>query len=183
MRTGKYYCNSSNVIHLIKCNKYDTSNYIGEITIISRLRINNHKKASEKASTSQKLRQTVPLNLCDLECVILKRDISNSTDRLIEEQTLIRKLKTDKHSLTKDLYFLTLYIYFHMRYASPSTHTTLMFDLLLRTVVTLTSLNNIPLLTGTFTSDSPLPPPTLPWHLTYIWQKWPLLLRFTTFIC
>ena len=35
------------------------------------------------------------------------------------------------------------------------------------TVVTLTAPNIVLLLTGTFTSDRPLPPPTLPWRLTY----------------
>ena len=35
------------------------------------------------------------------------------TDRLVEEQTLIRKLKTDTHGLNQDLDFLTPYMYFH----------------------------------------------------------------------
>ena len=105
-------------------------------------------------------------SICDVECVILKGDFSNNTDRLTEEQTLIRKLIADTHGLNLDLDFLTPYRYFHKWYTSPSTHTPLTFDLPLRTVATLTALNNVPLLTGTFTSDAPLPPPTLPW-LTY----------------
>ena len=40
-------------------------------------------------------------------------EFSNSTDRLIEEQTVICKLKTDTHGLNKDLDFLTPYTYFH----------------------------------------------------------------------
>ena len=45
---------------------------------------------------------------------------------------------------------------------SPITHTPLTFDLHLRTVATLTALNSVLMLKGTFTSDVPLPPPTLP---------------------
>ena len=85
-------------------------------------------------------------SICDIECVTLKGDFSNNTDRLIKEQTLIRKLKT--HGLSHDLEFLTPYTYFHKWYTSPSTHTPLTFDLHLRTVATLTALNNVPLLTG-----------------------------------
>ena len=107
-------------------------------------------------------------SICDLECVILKGDFSNSKDRLIEEQTLIHKLKTDTHGLNWDLDFLTPYTYFHKWYTSPSTHTPLTFDLHLWTVATLTSLNNLPLLTGTYTSGAPLPPPhSLDAWLTY----------------
>ena len=47
-----------------------------------------------------------------IECVILKRDFSN-TDRLIGEQTLIRKLITGIHDHNQDLDFLTPYTYFH----------------------------------------------------------------------
>ena len=87
-------------------------------------------------------------SISDLECVILKGDFSNSTHRLIDEQTLIHKLKTDTHGLIQDLHFLTPYTYFHKWCTSPSTHTPLTLDLHMRTVATLTSLNNVPLLTS-----------------------------------
>ena len=44
---------------------------------------------------------------------ILKEYFSYSTDRLVEEQTLIRKLKIDTHGLSQDLDFLIPYTYFH----------------------------------------------------------------------
>ena len=52
-------------------------------------------------------------SICDLECAILKGDFSNNADRLIEEQTLIRKLKTNKRDICQDQDFLTPYTYFH----------------------------------------------------------------------
>ena len=47
VRPGNYYCNLSNVIYLIKCKKCDSGNHIGETSTFFRLRMNNHKKASE----------------------------------------------------------------------------------------------------------------------------------------
>ena len=44
---------------------------------------------------------------------LLKGDFSNNADRLIQEQTLIRKFKTDTHGLNIDLDFLAPYTYFH----------------------------------------------------------------------
>ena len=64
--------------------------------------------------------RVVPLNKCLAE---LKRDFASSTDRLIEVQTLIGKLKTDTHSLDQDLDHPTPYMYFHS--PSPSSHTPL----------------------------------------------------------
>ena len=45
VRTANYYCNSSNVIYLIKCMKCDSGNYIDETSTFFRLRMNNHKKS------------------------------------------------------------------------------------------------------------------------------------------
>ena len=50
VRPDNYYCNSSNVIYLIKCKKCDSGNYIGETSTFIRLGMNNHKKASEKTT-------------------------------------------------------------------------------------------------------------------------------------
>ena len=44
VRPGNYYCNSSNVIYLMKCKKCDSGNYIFETSTFFRLRMNNHKK-------------------------------------------------------------------------------------------------------------------------------------------
>ena len=44
VRSGNYYCNSSNFIYLIKCKNCDSGNYIGETSTFLRLRMNNHKK-------------------------------------------------------------------------------------------------------------------------------------------
>ena len=52
-------------------------------------------------------------SISDLECVILKGDFSNNDDRLTQEQTLIRKFKTDTHGLNIDLDFLAPYTYFY----------------------------------------------------------------------
>ena len=45
VRPGNYYCNSSNVIYLIKCKKCDSGNYIGETSTFCRLGMNNHTKS------------------------------------------------------------------------------------------------------------------------------------------
>ena len=116
VRPGNYYCNSSNVIYLIKCKKCDLGNYIGETFTFIRLRMNNHKKSIRDINKGQPVAKhfnNPDHSICDLECVILKGDFSNNSDRLIEEQTPIRKLKTDTHGLNQDLDFLAPYMYFH----------------------------------------------------------------------
>ena len=115
-RPGNYYCNSSNVIYLIKCKKCDSGNCIDETYTFLRLRMNNHKKSirdNNKGLPVARHFNQPDHSICDLECVILKGKFSNNTDRLIEEQTLIRKLKIDTHGLDQDLDFLTPYTYFH----------------------------------------------------------------------
>ena len=42
---GNYNCDSSNIIYLLKCNKCNYGNYVGETSTKFRLRMNNHKKA------------------------------------------------------------------------------------------------------------------------------------------
>ena len=183
VRPANYYCNWHNVIYLMKCKKCDLGNYIGETSTFPRLRMNNHKKSirdNNKWLPVTRHFNKLDHSSFDLDCVISNGDISNETGRLIDEQTLIRKVKTDTHGLNQDLDFPTPYKYFHKWYTSPSTHTHLTVDLHLRTH---TALNNVLLLTGTLTIDAPLPPPTLPWRLTYIWEQWQLLLHFTTFLC
>ena len=111
-----YYCNSSNVIYLIKCKKCDSGNYIGETSTFFRLRMNNHKKSirdNNKGLPVDRHFNKPDHPICDLECVILNGDFSNIADRLMEEQTLIRKFKTDTHGLNQDLDFLSPYTYFH----------------------------------------------------------------------
>ena len=126
-------------------------NYIGEPSTFFWLRMNNHKQRIR--DNNKGLPVAIHFNkpdhsICEPECVILKGDFSNNTDRLIEELTLIRKLKTDTHGLFQDLDFLTPCTYFHKSHTSPYTHTPLTFDLHLLTVATLASLNNVPLLTS-----------------------------------
>ena len=116
VRPGNYYCNSSNVIYLIKCKKCDSSNYIGEASTFFRLRMNNHKNSirdNNKGLPVARHFNKPDHSICDLECVLLKGDFSNNTDSLIEEQTLIRKFKTDAHGLNQDLDFLAPHTYFH----------------------------------------------------------------------
>ena len=115
VRPGNYYCNSSNVVYLIKCKKCDSGNYIGEASTFFTLRMNNHKKCirdNNKGLPVARHFKKPDNSICDLECVILKGEFSNKTDRLIEEQTLIPKLKTDAHGLSQDLNFHTPYMYF-----------------------------------------------------------------------
>ena len=97
LRPGNYYCNSSNVIYLIKCKKCDSGNYIGETSTIFRLYEQSQKGICDNNKRLPVVRQfnKPDHSICDLECVILKGDFSNNTDRLIEEQTLIQKWKTD----------------------------------------------------------------------------------------
>ena len=81
-----------------------------------RLRMNNHKKSIRDNNKGLPVARHFNIpghSICDLECVILKGDFSNNADRLIEEQTLIRKFKTDTHGLNQDLDFLAPYTYFH----------------------------------------------------------------------
>ena len=148
VRPGNYYCNSSNVIYLIKCKKCNSGIYIDETSTFLRLCMNNHKKSIRDNNKGLPVARHFNIpghSMCELECVILKLDFSNNADRFIEEQTLIRKLKTDTHGLDQDLNFLNL------------THTS--------------------------TSNTSLPPSTLPCSLTYTCEQWPLLLHSTTFLC
>ena len=75
----------------------------------------------------------------------MKGDFSYSTDRLIEEPTVIHKLKTDTHGLTQDMDFLTHTFSCDTPLPPP---TLLMFDLRVRTVVILSSFNDVTLLTS-----------------------------------
>ena len=96
--------------------KCDSGNYIGETSTFLRLRMNNHKKSFQDNNKGIPVARHFNIpghSICDLECVILKGDFSNNADRLIEEQTLIRKFKTDTHGLNQDIYFLAPYTYFH----------------------------------------------------------------------
>ena len=52
-------------------------------------------------------------SICEIDCVPLKGDFSNSTDKLIEEQAHIRKFKTDTHGLSQEIDFVTPYTYCH----------------------------------------------------------------------
>ena len=116
VRPGNYYCNSSNVNYLAKCKKCDLGNYMDETSTILRLRMNNHNRSIRDDNNGLPVARhfhKTDHSISDLECVILKGDISNSTDSLIEEQTLIRKFRADTHSLSQDLDFLTRYTYFH----------------------------------------------------------------------
>ena len=133
VRQCNYNCNSFNVIYLIKYKKCDSGNYIGDTSTITSLLMNSHKKCirdNNKGVPVARNFNKPDHSISDLGSLILKRDVSNSTDRLIEEQTLIRKLKNDTLGLNQDLDFLTLYFYTILYYA--------------------------------FTSDTPLPPLTLP---------------------
>ena len=94
----------------------DSGNYIGERSTIFRLHMNNHTKIIRDNNKGLPVKRhfNKPDHLiCDLECAMLKGCFSNNADRLIEEQTLIGKLKTDTHGLDQDLDFLTPYTYFH----------------------------------------------------------------------
>ena len=94
----------------------DSGSYIGEASTLIRLRMNNHKKSirdNNKGLPVARHFNKPGHSICDLKCVILKGDFSNNADRLIEEQTLIRRLKTDTHGLIHDIDFHAPYTYFH----------------------------------------------------------------------
>ena len=117
VRPFSYYCNSSNFIYLVKCKKCDSDNYIGETSATIRLRMNNHKKSirdNNKGLLVARHFNKLNHSISDLECVMFKGDFSNNTDRLIEEQTLTCKLKTDTtHGLSHELDCHTPYTCFH----------------------------------------------------------------------
>ena len=99
-------------LSIYSCVANVTGNYIGETSNRLRLRLNNHKKSIRDNSSVFPV--AVHFNLPDhslknLRCVIQRGDFKTTADRLIYEQTLIHKFKT--HS--KDLPFLSPYIYFH----------------------------------------------------------------------
>ena len=78
--------------------------------------MNNHKKSirdNNKGLPVARHFNKPDHSISDLECVILKGDFANVSDRLIQEQTLIRKFKTDTHGLNIDLDFLAPYTYFN----------------------------------------------------------------------
>ena len=101
VRTSKYYCNSSNVIYLMKCKKCDSGNYIGETSTFFRLRMNNHKKCirdyNKGLPVARHFKKPDHSN-SDLECVILKGDFANNADRLIQEQTLPQVIHLSPHA-------------------------------------------------------------------------------------
>ena len=116
VRPGNNYCYSSNVIYLIKCKKCASGNYIGETSTFIRLRMNNHKKSIRDYNKGLPVARHFNKpdhSISDLECVILNGDFANNADKLIQEQSLIRKFKTDTHFLNIDLDFLAPHTYFH----------------------------------------------------------------------
>ena len=85
MRPGNNYCNSSNVIYVIKCKKCDSGKYIGEKSTFLRRRMNNHKKIIRDNNNGLRVARQFNIpdhSICDLESVILNGDFSNNTDRL-----------------------------------------------------------------------------------------------------
>ena len=84
VRPSNYYCNSSNVIYLIKCKKCDLGNYIGETSTFLRLRVYNHKKSirdNTKGLPVARHFNKPDYSICYLECVIFKGDFSINADR------------------------------------------------------------------------------------------------------
>ena len=150
-RPCNYDCNTLNVNYLNRCKKCDSGKCIGKTSTIIRLCMNNHKKNLPDNKIG--LQVARHFNKPDdsifvLECVILKGVFYNSTDILIEEQTLIRKLKTVTHSLNHDLDFLTPCTNIHKWCIYPSTHTPFTCELHVPLVATLTSLINVHLLSS-----------------------------------
>ena len=78
--------------------------------------MNIHKKSIKDNNTGLPVARHVNKpdhSICDFECAMLNGDFSNKTDKLMEELTLISKLKTYTRGLDQDLDFLTPYTYFH----------------------------------------------------------------------
>ena len=93
----------------MKCRKCDSGNYIGETSTFLRLRMHNHKKSirdNNKGLPVARHFNKPGHSICDLKCVMLTGDFSNNADRFREEQTLIRKLKTDTHGIHQDIDYL-----------------------------------------------------------------------------
>ena len=80
-------------------------------------RLNNHKKIIRDNSSVFSV--AVHFNQTDhshknLRCIILRGDIKTTANRLIYEQTFIRKLEAHWKCVDQDLSFLSPYSYFHM---------------------------------------------------------------------
>ena len=117
IQPGNHNCDSYNIVYLLMCDKCDSENYIRETSNKLRLRLNNHKKSIR--DNSRGLPVAVYFNqpdhsLKNLRCVILRGDFKTTADRLICEQTLIHKLKTQSKGVDHDLSFLSPYGYFHL---------------------------------------------------------------------
>ena len=103
-------------LSIYSCVTNVTGNYIGETSNRLRLRLNNHKNIIR--DNSRGFQVAVHFNqrdhsLKNLRCVILRGDVKTTADRIICEQTLIHKLKTQSWGVNQDLSFLSPYSYFH----------------------------------------------------------------------
>ena len=116
IQPGNYNCDCCNII-LLMCEKCDSGNSIWETSNKLRFRLNNHKKSIRDNSSFFSV--AVHLNQTDhshknLRCIILRGDIKTTANRLIYEQTFIRKLEAHWKCVDQDLSFLSPYRYFHM---------------------------------------------------------------------
>ena len=121
---GNYYCNSSNVIYLIKCKKCHSGNNIGETSTFLRLRMNNYKKGIRDNNQGLPVARHFNIpghSICDHQCVIMKGDFSYNTDRLIEVQTLFRK-NENRHTQHKPRLRLYCSLHVHPQVIHLSLH-------------------------------------------------------------
>ena len=116
-------------IELVKANRLKYCAWCKWTYEINKLRFNRPRQSMKtKSIFKSKWKKISIMQTNSIECVISKGDFSN-TDRLIGEQTLIRKLITGTQDHNQDSDFLTPYTYFHKWIASPSNHTPLTLDL------------------------------------------------------
>jgi len=111
--SGKYSCNSANLIYLIRCKKdCPTAWYIGETKQTLRERMNGHRQSIARKDC------TLPVpshfnsaghSAEDMKVCVLRGGLAETKPRRTEEQRLIAKFRTHTEGLNRDLDFLARY--------------------------------------------------------------------------
>lgn len=109
---GKYTCNSTGVVYLIRCRKNCSDAwYIGETKQTLRERMNGHRATIRNCSTLPvgEHFSTHGHTESDIQLNILQGNLHTTHERRIAEQKLIAKFHTHDNGLNKDLGFMARY--------------------------------------------------------------------------
>ena len=110
---GRFSCNSTNLIYLIRCKKdCPGAWYIGETKQTLRERMTGHRQSIARKDS------TLPIpshfnsaghSVEDMKVCVLRGGLSQTKPRRTEEQRLIAKFRTHSEGLNRDLDFLSRY--------------------------------------------------------------------------